>query len=151
MPIVLLPVLWLIAELVLMIVVAGKIGALQTLGLLVLAFVAGVWLIRGQQISMLGNVRAAPAKMAGQLREGGFRVVAALLLIMPGFLSDVLALVFLLPPLRGALGAFLLKVLPFERVNVYRSGQVYEHEPADADDASERVIDGEVLPRKPEE
>lgn len=153
MPILLLPVVWMVAELVLLIVVAGKIGALQTLGLLLLAFAAGVLLIRGQQISMLGSIKAAPARAAENLREGGFRVLAALLLIIPGFLSDAMAVVFLLPPLRMALGTLLLKMLPVERFTVHRRGQVFEHEdiPAPTQQNAPKVIEGEVLPNKENE
>lgn len=153
MPILLLPVVWIVAELVLLIVVAGKIGALQTLGLLLLAFAAGIVLIRGQQISMLGSIKAAPARAAANLREGGFRVLAALLLIIPGFLSDAMALVFLLPPLRMALGAVLLKMLPIERFTVYRRGQVFDHQdfPQSEQQSAPKVIEGEVLPHKEKE
>lgn len=155
MPILLLPMLWFIAELVVLVLVAGKIGALATLGWLAFAVLLGVLLIRGQQISMLGQMGAAPARMAENLREGGFRVFAALLLIVPGFLSDVMALVFLLPPLRVGLGALLLKWLPVERFTVYRGGQVYEHEATVTREEKEGnpsgVIEGEVVQRKPEE
>lgn len=155
MPILLLPMLWFVAELVVLVMVAGKIGALATLGWLAFAVVLGVLLIRGQQISMLGQMGASPARMAENLREGGFRVLAGLLLIVPGFLSDAMALVFLLPPLRVGLGMLLLKWLPVERFTVYRGGQVYEHEATpvreEKDESAARVIEGEVVQRKSED
>lgn len=144
-----LPVAWFAAELLLLIVVAGKIGAWATLGWLALAGVVGVLLLRGQQVSMLGAVERHGRLSPDGVREGGFRVLAALLLIVPGFLSDAMALVFLLPPLRVALGALLLKLLPVERFTVYRpsEGEVFEHEAR----AEARVIEGEVVSSDAEE
>ncbi|MDO5091018.1 MAG: FxsA family protein [Cardiobacteriaceae bacterium] len=147
MPLLLLPVLWFVGELFVIILIAGKIGGWATIGWLAAAGVAGVLLIRGQQISMLGGMQRGLRPQAGELREGSFRVLAGLLLIIPGFLSDALALVFLLPPLRVAVGALLLKWLPVERFSVYRGGNVYEHQPGNADDApaSREVIEGQVV------
>ena len=151
MPLLLLPALWMVAELLGMIVVAGRIGALATIALLFLGGVAGLLLIRGQQFSMLAQLAASGRQSAEAMREGGFRVFAGILLMIPGFLSDALALVFLVPPLRRVFGALLLKVFAplAAQATVYRGSQVfdYEAERSAQDDDGGRIIEGEVVSR----
>ncbi len=98
----LLPVL----EIILFIKVGGAIGVFPTLGLLLLAAVAGVTLIRVQGMQTIGRLQAAvesgsdPAK---PLAHGALIVVAGILLLVPGFFTDVVALLLLIPPLRDFL------------------------------------------------
>lgn len=154
MPLLLVPVLWLAGELLVIILIAGKIGAWPSIAWLIAAALLGIALIRGQQISMLGGIARGMRPHPDDLREGSFRVLAALLLIIPGFLSDALALVFLLPPLRMLVGALLLKWLPVERFTVHRGGQVYDHQPAndDAPPAQHEALEGRIVEedKKPE-
>lgn len=155
MPLLLLPVLWMLAELLVIIVVAGGIGALATIAWLVLAVVAGVWLIRGEQLALLAQAAAARDASSARMRESGFRVFAGILLIVPGFLSDALALALLLPPVRLLLGALLLKLFAplMDRmaVRTYHRGQTFEHEAANDSDNTGDVIHGELLERKRDE
>ena len=148
MPLLLLPLLWMLAELLGIILVAGGIGALATIALLLLAGVVGVGLIRGEQVSLLGQMAVERPIQPAAMREGSFRVLAGLLLIVPGFLSDALALVFLVPPLRVLLGAILLKLLAPLLRNVemrrYGGGQVFEHEAKDQGESAEAARRGEL-------
>lgn len=91
------------------------IGAPAVLGLLLLGFFAGGTVIRGQGLRMAGKLRAA--LQAGQhpgesLLQSILVMAAGVLLIIPGFLSDLAALLLLLlPPLRRALARWLGKRL----------------------------------------
>jgi UPF0716 protein FxsA len=102
-----------LAEIALLIVVGRAIGVAATLGLLVLAGVIGVGLIRVQGFATLLRVRAALERgeaPTDALFRGACFVAAGLLLILPGFLSDIIALALLaLVPPRNLLKAWLWK------------------------------------------
>lgn len=91
-------------ELFLIIWVAGIIGGWETLLLLILVGIVGGWLVKWQGISTMLRVsnavseRRVPDK---ELTDGFLIMVAAILLIIPGFASDIIALFLLFPPTRA--------------------------------------------------
>ncbi|WP_176556271.1 FxsA family protein [Rubellimicrobium rubrum] len=95
-----------LAEIASFVIVGQWAGVLGTLLLVVLAALLGVALLRRQGgealAQMRGTLRTGRDPRPALLR-GGFRLVAALLLIVPGFLGDVVALLLLLPPVQRAL------------------------------------------------
>jgi UPF0716 protein FxsA len=101
-----------LAEIASLIVVGRVLGVLLALLLVVLAAVLGTAILRRQGSEALARMRGSlqgrrdprPALLAG-----GFRFMAALLLILPGFLSDVVALALLLPPIQQALARALAR------------------------------------------
>ena len=106
-----------IMELVVFITVAGAIGFLWALTLVVATSMAGVMVLRhagGNHIARVcvamgeGGFTALQADSAGILT-----LLAGILLLIPGFITDVLGLLLLVAPLRRALGALLrLKPAP---------------------------------------
>ena len=92
-----------ILEIAVIIRVGGAIGVLPTIAIMIGMAIAGTWLIRSQS-------RIALTRAAEQLRGGkppvdevidGFGIlVAGLLLLTPGFITDVLGLALLVPPVR---------------------------------------------------
>jgi UPF0716 protein FxsA len=95
-----------IVEIALFIVVGGAIGVLPTLLLVILAAVAGVGLIRMQGLNALGRLETAVDRgedPVGPIADGALKVIAGLLLVVPGFLTDAVGLLLLLPPVRRAL------------------------------------------------
>ena len=141
--------LWGVAELVALIAVVSKIGFFATLGLLLLSS-AGSWLLRSQQQAVL---RMAETPGRDVARESVYRMTAGVLLLIPGFISSVLALVFLVPPLRALFAGLLLRILPTQTVystfSWQQQGNIYEHEPPENDVTATRedgsVIHGELL------
>lgn len=99
--------LFLFAELLSIILVSSALGALQTIGLLALAVLFGFLLLffnSGFAVSIeLLRQRSLSDYLAEQV-DILLRVIAALLLIFPGFFSDALALLFLLLPSEWILG-----------------------------------------------
>ena len=95
-----------LAEIASFVIVGQWVGVLGTLLLVVLAALLGVTLLRRQGgealAQMRGTLRTGRDPRPALLR-GGFRLVAALLLIVPGFLGDVVALLLLMPPVQRAL------------------------------------------------
>ena len=100
-----------ILEIAVLIQVGGWIGAGPTLLLVVLAGITGSLLLRHQGLATLR--RAQDSLDRGELPVGavfaGFCVViGAILLIIPGFLTDIVGILLLVPFLRDALGRWLL-------------------------------------------
>lgn len=101
-------------ELWLLIRIGAEIGALTTIALLILAGMAGTALLRWQGVYTLWKVqeRLQRGDMAADaVFDGVLLAVAGVLLFIPGFITDGLALLLLLPPLRRWLARKLL--LPY--------------------------------------
>lgn len=95
-----------LAEIYLLLEVGGIIGAVPTIGLVVLTAVAGAALVRAQGFSTILQVRKsmeAGEVPAVAIIEGIFLLVAGALLLTPGFLTDAIGFGCLIPPLRRAL------------------------------------------------
>lgn len=78
-------------------------------GWLVAGFVGGLWLLRNERLSFRANTLAALHGDQALLRglvDSGRKVLAGMLFILPGVLSDVLGLLLLLLPInqRGGFG-----------------------------------------------
>ena len=90
--------LWVIAQ------VAGQIGVVEAILSLIAVSVVGVWLAKREGVSVWRRLQAQLQR--GQVPQtevvDGFLVLAAgLLLIVPGFITDIVAALILLPPTRG--------------------------------------------------
>lgn len=95
-----------IAEIATFIVVGREIGVLWTLALLIGAGLAGAALLRFEGLRLLTAARAelAAGRMpAATMVHGAFLALAGLFLLLPGFLSDIVAFLLVLPPVRGLL------------------------------------------------
>ena len=106
-PLRLLVLLFLLAEIAFLVVVGQAIGVAGTLALVLLSMVAGLVLLRWQGTATLMKIRAEAAGgrvPALPLLEGAVLAIAALLLIVPGFLSDLVGLLLFVPGIRVRLG-----------------------------------------------
>lgn len=95
-----------IVEIWLLLQVGGTIGAVPTVGLVVLTAVVGAALVRAQGFSTILEVRGsldAGEVPAVAIVEGIFLLVAGALLLTPGFVTDAIGFGCLVPPLRRAL------------------------------------------------
>ncbi|EWC42946.1 membrane protein FxsA [Pseudomonas stutzeri] len=95
-----------LAELYVLIKVGSSIGALATILLLVLSGIAGILLLRLAGFATAWRARERLAR--GELPEremlqGLMMAIGGGLLFLPGFISDVLALIVLFPPTRNFL------------------------------------------------
>jgi UPF0716 protein FxsA len=93
-------------ELYLLIVLGSRIGAMPTIGLIVLTGVIGATLARQQGVSTLSKIQnelrqgRAPAR---ELLEGALIVVGGIVLLTPGILTDLFGFSLLIAPIRRAL------------------------------------------------
>ncbi len=95
-----------LAEIAAFVVIGGEIGVLATLAWVVLAILLGAALLRDQPIRAVQETRAAVARReppGRPLFDALCRTIAGILLVVPGFVTDLLALPLLLPPVRAAL------------------------------------------------
>jgi UPF0716 protein FxsA len=103
------------AELAAFIAVAVQIGFLATLALTLAGSLAGVVLLKAVGRGKLARLRVALSD--GQIGAAGiagaspFVVLAGILLVVPGLITDIVALVLLMPPVQGLLRAALGRVL----------------------------------------
>ena len=85
------------------VVVGRQVGALATVGLVLASSIAGALLLRHQGFSVMTRIRAemdAGRDPSRQLAHGAMIVLAAILLIIPGFITDIIGLLLFLPPVR---------------------------------------------------
>jgi UPF0716 protein FxsA len=101
-----------LAELYVIVKVAGGIGALETIGLLLVVSAIGASIAKSQGLAVIGRVQrtiAAGKVPSAELVDGALIILAGALMIAPGFISDCLAILLLLPPTRYPLRAFILR------------------------------------------
>ncbi len=94
-----------VLEIATFVVVGSHIGVLATLLLVMATSVAGAALLRIQGLGTLARIRAQVDRGAlpdRELAHGAMILVAGLLLLMPGFLTDVVGLLLFIPPVRDA-------------------------------------------------
>lgn len=101
-----------LAELYVIIQVGQAFGALNTIGLLILISVVGAWLAKREGISVWRRFQRQieSGTVPGQeIADGVMILFASALLMSPGFLTDILAIALLLPPVRAVIRAVLMK------------------------------------------
>ena len=159
--------LWAMAEVVVFVLVAAWIGVGWTL-LAALATTALGWaLLARQGTRALADLRARARERrpSGRaLGDAGLIAVGGVLMVLPGFLGDVVGLLCLLPPtrflVRGLLGRTVTARLPVElrgpvRVRSARTaGMTYPGGPFGSGSHASRlgrplVIEGEVVRDEP--
>ena len=101
-----------IVELVLIIQVGGQIGVWPTIGLLIVVSVVGAWLVKWQGIFTMAGMRGelVQGRLPGkQLVDGALVLVAGALMLTPGFITDAIGLVLLIPPTRAVVRRILIR------------------------------------------
>lgn len=98
-------------EIYLLIQVGSELGALPAIGLLILAAVLGVLLLRWQGFNLARRLRETVARGEPPALEALKSVMilgSGILLLVPGFLTDAIALLLLIPWVRRRLALWLL-------------------------------------------
>jgi UPF0716 protein FxsA len=103
-----------IVELAVIIQVGQAIGIGNTILLLIAMSAIGGWLCKREGLAALRRIQASLQRHelpARDIVDGGLILFAGALLITPGFVSDVLGVLLLLPPTRAVFRSILLGVL----------------------------------------
>ena len=128
-----------LGELYLMIQVGAHIGALSTVLLVVLTAVIGGLLVRVQGFAVVLRVREMLDRdevPAVAMLEGAVLLIAGGLLLLPGFVTDALGFLLLIPPVRQRLVLYWIESRHW----------IVQVSPEDGDGPpppGQRVIDGE--------
>ena len=124
-------------EIFLMIKIGAKIGALNTIALIFLTAIVGIFFARIQGIKTLKsgimNLYQNKAPIY-DLLSGASIAFAALLLIIPGFFSDAIGFLLLIPITRNMLLKIALKNKPLKKT-----------------EDNKKTIDGEIIDKDKDE
>jgi UPF0716 protein FxsA len=100
-------------EITVLVVVGQAIGLLPTILLLIVASVVGIWLLRREGARTLASFQEAMRTRRVPHREmidGVLIAMAGVLVLIPGFVSDVVALALLFPPTRALISRRMVRV-----------------------------------------
>lgn len=100
-----------VIELYTMLSVAEEVGAFSTVMLVLLTAIIGGYLVRYQGMSVLLRSQAAIARGEQptiEMLEGAILLICGLMLLLPGFITDSIGFLLLIPPLRQKLITFFL-------------------------------------------
>ncbi|MDP9420214.1 MAG: FxsA family protein [Actinomycetota bacterium] len=103
-----------LVELYLIIQVGELISALNTIAVLILMGIVGGWLMKREGVGVLRRVRTQLQRgqvPARELVDGFLILFGGALMLAPGFLTDLLGLSLLVPPLRAMVRATLARRL----------------------------------------
>jgi len=103
-----------VTELYILIEVGKKIGSLTTIGVIILTGIIGAYLVKSQGFMILRKIQndLNEGIMPGDsLIQGAIILAGGILLLTPGFVTDILGFIFLMPVSRNILKKYLLKWL----------------------------------------
>jgi UPF0716 protein FxsA len=139
-----------IIEITVIIKVGGLIGVWQTVALIVLTAAAGSALVRAQGFQVLARAQQSLDRgefPAEAMVDGLALLVAGVLLLTPGFVTDVMGLVLLVPPARRVIAGWVLRNLLLRgHVHVHGGFGARRRRPED-----DGVIEGEFREIPPDE
>ena len=104
-------------EIYLFIKIGSKIGAFNTISLILITAVLGIYYARYEGLNTLksGMSRMINNKLPlYEILSGATLAFASLLLIFPGFATDMMGVLLIFPPTRKLLFSFLSKKFPKE-------------------------------------
>lgn len=97
-------------EIALFIQIGGAIGLWPTLAIVILTAVLGTWLVRTQGLMAMNQLRSSFSDLrdpSEPLAHGAMILVAGALLLTPGFFTDAVGFLLLMPPVRHAVYRYL--------------------------------------------
>ncbi len=136
-----------LVEIAFFVVIGNAIGLWPTLGGVLLTAVAGSLVLRWQGLSLINDIRSSMG--AGRLptrslADAMMVAIAGLLLLLPGYFSDLLGILLLIPPVRTLIYRFLasrVKVVATTTTSTYGFG------PRQVEDDTIELSDDEYRPR----
>lgn len=126
-----------IIEITVIMQVGALLGIWPTVAIVILSAWIGAKYVRQQGIATLQSVQGKMAQgemPSGEIVTGLMLLVAGVLLVTPGFVTDILGLSLLIPSVRSAIAEYVqkhLKVKQFEAGTSFHqgsAGNVYQHE-----------------------
>jgi UPF0716 protein FxsA len=124
------------AEIYLLLQVGSIIGALPTIFLVVFTAVLGAWLLRQQGFATFRQFQENLAQgviPAYEMIEGPIILLGGILLLTPGFITDILGFACLIPPLRKKIAQYVIEH------HLIQAGGTFQQERA----AEKNILEGE--------
>ena len=93
-----------IVEISIFITIGSNIGILNTIAIILLTAIIGIYFVRRQGISLLFNAQRNMAQgtmPAEEIKGGIFLLISGLLLITPGFFTDCIGFLMFLKPVQN--------------------------------------------------
>lgn len=134
-----------ILEIYLLLEVSDRIGPLSTVGLVVFTAVVGVWLLRVQGFATLARAQASLARgevPAATMIEGVMLFIAGALLLTPGFFTDTIGFIFLIPVTRQWIASSILKNGVMRGSQFHASASATQYEQTSE---KKKTIEGEFI------
>jgi UPF0716 protein FxsA len=101
-------------EIFVFIEVGGTVGLFNTLAIVFITAAIGAYLLRSQGLEVLHRVQqnlAANQLPVNELFDGAFLLIAGVLLLTPGFVTDGVGFLLFMPPFRMLLRHFIVRRL----------------------------------------
>ena len=93
-----------IIEIAIFITVGSNIGILNTIAIILLTAIVGIYFVRRQGLSLLFNAQRNMAQgimPAEEIKGGIFLLISGLLLITPGFFTDCIGFLMFFKPVQN--------------------------------------------------
>ena len=136
-----------IVEIAILINVGEHIGGWYTVAIVILTAFAGAHLVKQQGLNTLmqAQQKMQSGVMPGQeMAEGLLLVIAGVLLVTPGFITDGIGFLLSLPMTRPLIAKGLVKHLSLRVVSSSFDGNFTHHQqPSHSTDQSDDIIEGE--------
>lgn len=135
-----------IVEIAILINVGEQIGGWYTVAIVILTAFLGARLVKQQGLSTLmqAQQKMQAGTMPGQeMAEGLLLVIAGVLLVTPGFVTDGIGLLLSLPMTRPLLAKSLIKHMPMKVVIPSFHGDFTQHQQTHSPSQSNDIIEGE--------
>lgn len=133
-----------IMDLWLLIKVGGMIGVFPTVMIVILTGVTGAWLAKMEGISVLTKIQASAAhgRMPGvEMINGVLVFVGGVMLLTPGFITDIIGLLMIFPVTRTIFASLLISYFK----NKVNEGAVHFVYQGNATDSKKRIEDENVI------
>jgi len=99
-----------VTEIYLFVLVGSAIGALNTIGLVILISLTGAWLAKREGLSVWMRLQTqlnAGRVPTNELIDGVLILTGGIMLVVPGFITDACGLLLLFPPTRALVRGYL--------------------------------------------
>jgi len=142
-----------LADLFLLIYLSDQIGWRISMGIVILSGIVGAWAARMSFRSVQQRARTQLGQISGAadlLTDGAMIFFAAGLLLTPGFITDAVGFLLLIPPVRGWFKVLLSNWFRKHfKIKMMSMGPTESMRRRDETDYDEGTVDGEVLRTDP--
>jgi UPF0716 protein FxsA len=141
-----------IVEIALFIQVGGAIGLWPTLAIVILTAVLGTWLVRTQGRLALSQLQASFSELndpTEPLVHGAMILVAGALLLTPGFFTDAVGFMLLMPPVRVAVFRYLRSKIKISQFQMGTGPERPKYGPGDVIDGDFEEVSSDNDPAPP--